>query len=101
MPDQQQTAAPDRKDFWRGVFSDGGSPSSSRILTAILSLGTLGVIVAIVVHLIRLEDPAQLSLWLTALPGTIFSLVGLACSPYAVNRTTGSLSDFFQSFRNK
>jgi hypothetical protein len=98
MPDQQ-TQTPEAKSFWRGVFSDSGEPSSSRVLTVVLSAGSLGIIVAIVVHLIRLHDPAQLSLWLTSLPSLILGLVGLSAAPYTVNRASGSISDFFASLR--
>jgi hypothetical protein len=96
MPDQQ--IAPERK-FWRGVFSDSGEPSSSRVLTVILSTGSLGIIAAIIVHLIRLHDPAQLSLWLTSLPSIVFGLVGFSSAPYAMNRASGSISDILSNLR--
>lgn len=99
MGDQLQPAPPERKEFWRSVFSDSGEPSSSRILTALLSLGALGILTAIVVHLIRLHDPAQLSLWLTALPGIVLGLVGFSSAPYAMNRASGSISDILSSLR--
>lgn len=101
MPDQIQTPAPEAKSFWRGVFSDSGEPSSSRILTALLSIGTLALLTVIVVHLIRLHDPAQLSLWLTSLPGIFVGLVGFGAAPYTVNRASGSITDILSSFRNK
>lgn len=97
MPDQPQPAPPDR--FWARVFSDSGEPSSSRILTAVLSIGALGILSAIVVHLIRLHDPAQLSLWLTALPGIVLGLVGFSSAPYVANRASGSITDILSSLR--
>lgn len=97
MADQQQTAPPDR--FWARVFSDSGEPSSSRILTAVLSIGALGILTGIVVHLIRLHDPAQLSLWLTALPGIVLGLVGFSSAPYAMNRASGSIADILTNLR--
>jgi hypothetical protein len=100
MDGQQQTPTT-KPGFWRGVFSDSGEPSSSRVLTVVLSIGSLGIIVAIVVHLIHLHDPAQLSLWLTSLPGIILGMVGMSSAPYTVNRASGSISDIFNSLRNK
>ncbi|MFP5230792.1 MAG: hypothetical protein ACLGXA_24510 [Acidobacteriota bacterium] len=99
MPDQLQPAPPERKEFWRGVFSDSGEPSSSRVLTVVLSTGNLGLLTTIVVHLIRLHDPAQLSLWLTALPGIVLGLVGFSSAPYAMNRASGSITDILASLR--
>jgi hypothetical protein len=98
MDDQQQTPTT-KPGFWRGVFSDSGEPSSSRVLTVVLSIGSLGIVTAIVVHLIRLHDPATLSLWLTALPGIVFGLVGFSSAPYAMNRASGSITDILSSLR--
>ena len=100
MPDQQQTPTT-KPGFWKGVFSDGGEPSSSRVLTVVLSAGSLGIVTAIVVHLIRLHDPATLSLWLTSFPGIILGLVGMSSAPYTVNRASGSITDIFNSLRGK
>lgn len=101
MPDQLQPAQSERKTFWRSVFSDSGEPSSSRILTALLSIGSLGLLTSIVMHLIHLHDPAQLSLWLTALPGVVLGLVGFSSAPYAMNRASGSISDILSNLRGK
>jgi hypothetical protein len=96
MAEQPQT---ERRKFWASVFSDSGEPSSSRVLTVVLSTGSLGLLTAIVVHLIRLHDPAQLSLWLTALPGVLLGLVGFSSAPYAMNRASGSITDILSSLR--
>ena len=98
---QQQPQQIERTSYWKRVFSDDGEPSSSRILTVILSCGSLGLLTAIITHLIRLHDPAQLSLWLTAMPGLILGLVGMSAAPYATNRASGSISEILSNLRNK
>lgn len=105
-PQHEREAAPQqavkdsqRRSYWRGVFSDGGEPSSSRVISGYLFL-VVSVIVAVVfVHLIRSKDLSMVSLWLGALPGLIYALMALAIAPYTVNRSTGSISDLASLFR--
>lgn len=105
MTDEIHTAitdasAPPARGFWRSVFSEtDGTGSSSRLLTAALSLGSLGALITIVVHLIRLHDPSQLSLWLASVPALLSSLTLFSVSPYTANKVTGSIGDVFNSLR--
>ena len=63
--------------FLKGAFSDNGTPSSSRLLTALHSLVACGVLVAVVQHTRAVPDA-------TALAG----LGAFAGVHYAVNRMT-------------
>lgn len=88
-----------RGTFIREVFSDDGAPSSSRILTFILSLASLGIVVGVMYHVCHIVDASTLGLWLTALPSIIMALIGLSAAPYAINRGTGSISDVINSLK--
>jgi hypothetical protein len=63
--------------FLKGAFSDNGTPSSSRLLTAVHSGVVCGVLVAVVHHTHALPDAA-----------TMAGLGAFASVHYAVNRVT-------------
>lgn len=85
--------------FVRGVFSDGGEPSSSRILSFILSLAVIVFLGGVLRHVCRLTDTVALGLYLTNLPIIVASLVALMSAPYAINRASGSVSEIISSLR--
>lgn len=73
------------KEFVQGIFTGNGNPSSSRVISAILSLGCLGILAALFRHLTNLS-PEKLSIWLPNLPYIVASLAFFAQSPYGINR---------------
>lgn len=87
--------------FLRGVFSDGDIPSSSRILTFSLCIGTFVLLACLVHHVCTIKDTAALALWLTALPLLIGSLIGFAAAPYAINRGSGTVTDILSSLKKQ
>ena len=86
-------------EFTQAVFSDGDVPSSSRILTFVLSLADLGIVAAIFHHVFSIKDSAALSLWLNSLPIIIGALVGMSTAPYVVNRGSGTVTDILSIFK--
>lgn len=85
--------------FVRGVFSDGDVPSSSRILTFALSVGTFVLLAYVIRHVCAIKDTAALALWLTSLPIVIGALIGFSAAPYAINRGSGTVTDILSSLR--
>ena len=73
-------------NFIKGVFSDGGEPSSSRMLSFIVSLAVVCILGGVFRHVCRLTDATQLGIWLSNLP-------------YTVNRASGSVSEIISSLR--
>jgi hypothetical protein len=67
-------------NFWRGVFSDGESPSSSRVIMALFAVAAV-VWVSIIVR-----RSGQL-------PG-LWDLALFVCSPYLVNKGSATVADF-------
>ena len=65
------------KEFLRGAFSDGGAPSSSRLLTALHSVVACGLMVGVFAHTHGLPSA-----------GDMMALGGFATIHYAVNRGT-------------
>lgn len=84
------------KEFIKGLFSDNGFPSSARVLTFILSLGTLAVVLYITWHL-KHVDSVTLQIWLANLPYLIGALTAFSAWPYAINKGGNSLADYFKS----
>jgi hypothetical protein len=66
--------------FWRGVFSDGESPSSSRVIMTLFAVAA----VAWVTLIVRKTG---------ALP-PLWDLAAFVCSPYLVNKASSTISDF-------
>ncbi len=89
------------KGFWRGVFSDDGEPSSSRVFTAYLVVVVSGLLIGIVYHVCHLTEPTILGLLLTALPYLVGVLIAFMTALYFVNRGSGSLTDIFSLFSKK
>ncbi len=89
----------DSVSFLRGAFSDGGVPSSSRILTSALGFVVVAVIMGLLYHICHLKDNVALGLWLPNLPLIITALVGLMAAPYTINRGTATITDILSSMR--
>ncbi len=61
------------------AFSDGGSPSSSRVLALMHSMVTCGVLIYVSIHNHAIPD------------GTVLTGLGaFATAPYAINRATNA-----------
>lgn len=78
--------------FWRGVFSDGGTPSSSRVDTCWLAIAVTFILFGVFRQVCAITDPALLRQWPGSLPLIIAALVGLIIAPYTVNRVSGSIT---------
>ena len=85
--------------FIRGVFSDQGEPSSSRILTFVLAIAVVVFLGGVFRHICRLTDATQLGLFLSNLPLIIGALIGLMAAPYTINKASGSVSDIIGSLK--
>lgn len=84
----------------RRLFSEdnGTTPSSSRVLMFIFSIFSIYLDWRIFYHIFRLNDTAQLGVWLANLPMLIGSEIGLIALPYTVNKGTSTLSDVASMF---
>jgi hypothetical protein len=74
--------------FVARAFSENGQPSSSRILSAWLSVSSMALIWFIVRHMQGLPVE-KLQPWVAGLPYIIGSLATFAVSPYGVTKVTG------------
>jgi hypothetical protein len=75
------------REFLYKAFCDNGTPSSSRILSAWLSLSSMALIWFIVRHMMGLSVD-KIAVWIGNLPLVITSLAAFAVSPYGVNRAS-------------
>lgn len=87
--------------FLKGVYSDNGNPSSSRVLTCILALVSCKILVSVFNHVITLTDTTALVSWLGALPLIISALVLFFTAPYGVNVGSGTVSDLLNVLKGK
>ena len=71
--------------FIKAALSDNGTPSSSRVISAWLSVASMGLISFMVHHMFTLPV-ATLQVWMGGLPMIIAALGAFAVSPYGVNR---------------
>jgi hypothetical protein len=101
--DEQQTISQTTKKggFFRAVFSDGDNPSSSRIMTFILTIAVVVILETMFRHLYTIKDAAILGQWLGALPLIIGSLIGVMVAHYTINRGTTSITDILNSVKKK
>jgi hypothetical protein len=74
-------------EFTKQAFMDKGVPSSSRIISAWLSVSSMALIWFIAKHAMG-QPPEKLQVWIGGLPGIILALATFATSPYGVNRVT-------------
>jgi multisubunit Na+/H+ antiporter MnhB subunit len=65
------------KDFIKQAFSDGGSPSSSRIISAVCALAAIGWITHVVIHSHALPGIAETG-----------GITAFTTSHYIANRVT-------------
>lgn len=83
------------KTFVKDMLSDGGVPSSSRVLTVWLSISSMALIWWMVRHMMTLTAD-KLTIWIGGLPYIIGALAFFAASPYAINKGSISFSDIFR-----
>jgi hypothetical protein len=74
--------------FVARAFSENGQPSSSRLLSAWLSVSSMALIWFIVRHMQGLPVE-KLQAWVGGLPLIIGALATFAVSPYGVTKLTG------------
>lgn len=80
------------RDFAAKAFSDNGSPSSSRIISAWLSVSSMALIWWCIRHAMSLQDPVKISTWVSGLPQIILALAAFAVSPYGVNQLRAAVA---------
>lgn len=69
--------------FWEGVFSENGTGSASRVLTALHSVVAAGCLIYVVVHTHQLPSVDELA-----------GLGGFATVHYLVNQTRTAVASF-------
>jgi len=75
-------------DFIAKAFSDNGQPSSSRIISAWLSVSSMSLIWWMAHHMM-LQPVDKLQVWIGGMPMIIGALATFAVSPYGVAKLTG------------
>jgi hypothetical protein len=76
-------------NFWKSVFSDGGEPSSSRVLSALLAVVAAFVILKLAFRICSVGDVAVLALLVGNFPTILAALAGVVIAPYSVNKVAG------------
>ena len=74
--------------FLELAFSDGGQPSSSRIISAWLSVSSMALIWWATKHMMS-QPVDKLQVWIGGMPMIIGALATFAVSPYGVAKLTG------------
>lgn len=74
--------------FLAKAFSEDGAPSSSRIISAWLSISSMMLIWWMVKHMMG-QSVEKLQVWIGGLPMIIGALATFAVSPYGVAKITG------------
>lgn len=82
--------------FLVAALSENGSPSSSRILSAALSISSMSLIAWCLHHAMRLDKESAM-VWVGGMPALIYALAAFAVSPY----TVAKLGQTISSFRDK
>ena|SRR5271166_2766083 len=72
-------------DFIAKAFSDNGQPSSSRIISAWLSVSSMSLIWFIAHHMFS-QPVDKLSVWMGNLPLVIGALATFSTAPYGISR---------------
>jgi len=80
------------KQFVFQAFSENGSPSSSRIISAWLSVSSMALVWWCIRHAMSLQDPVKISAWVSGLPQIILALAAFAVSPYGVNQLRAAVA---------
>lgn len=82
------------KDFGKQAFSENGSPSSSRLISAWLSVSSMALIWWCVKHAMNLQDNAKIITWVSGIPQIIYALAAFTVAPYGVNQLKAAISSF-------
>src|SRR5271166_6358047 len=83
-------------DFIAKAFSDNGQPSSSRIISAWLSVSSMSLIWFIAHHMLS-QPVDKLSVWMGNLPMLVGALATFSTAPYGIGR----LSEMFKKTGDK
>lgn len=70
------------------AFSENGQPSSSRIISAWLSVSSMALIWFIIRHMMS-QPVDKLSVWIGNLPLVIGSLATFSTAPYGIGKIAG------------
>ncbi len=73
--------------FMAKAFSEDGQPSSSRIISAWLSVSSMSLIWWMAHHMMQ-QTVEKLQVWIGGFPMIIGALATFAVSPYGVNKLT-------------
>ena len=74
-------------EFIAKAFSDNGQPSSSRIISAWLSVSSMSLIWFIAHHMFS-QSVDKLSVWMGNLPLVIGALATFSTAPYGIGKLT-------------
>jgi hypothetical protein len=74
--------------FIKDAFSENGQPSSSRVISAWLSVSSMALIWFIVRHMMS-QPVDKLSVWIGNLPLVIGSLATFSTAPYGIGKLAG------------
>lgn len=80
------------KDMLSGRY---GTISSARVLMFLFSGVAIGILLAVFHHLMLIDNPALLAVWIGGLPSIGGILIGLVAAPYTINKGANSISDLF------
>jgi hypothetical protein len=83
-------------EFIAKAFSDNGQPSSSRIISAWLSVSSMSLIWWIAHHMMQ-QPVDKLQVWMANMPLFIGALATFSTAPYGISR----LSTMFNKAGNK
>jgi hypothetical protein len=87
--------------YAHSLLSDSdGTPSSTRVLMYLFSLFSMHLLWGCFRHIYTLTDTMQVSVWLTNMPMLITALCALIALPYAINKSSITLSDIAAMMTN-
>jgi hypothetical protein len=78
--------------FLKSAFSENGSPSSSRIISAWLSLSSMALIWFCARHAMKLDSQAAM-VWVGGLPSIIYALGAFTVAPYTIAKVGQTICD--------
>lgn len=85
------------KDMLSGRY---GTISSARVMMVIFGGVSIGILIAVFRHMMAIDRPELLAVWIGGLPSIGGILIGLVAAPYTVNKGANSVSDLFSMMVN-
>lgn len=85
------------KDMLSGRY---GTISSARVMMVVFGAVAIGILIAVFHHMMQIDRPELLAVWIGGLPAIGGILIGLVAAPYTVNKGANSISDLFSMMVN-